>query len=163
MTVLVVMGVSGTGKTTVARMLAARLGWKFIESEDFHPQANIDKMARGQRLTDEDRRPWLTAVAACIDGQIRAAEPAVIACPAYKRSYRDVVRAPGVVFVHLSGDRELLQKRLAARHGHFRPDELLARQLADLEPPDAGERAVTVDVSAGPSDVVDDILARLAE
>jgi carbohydrate kinase (thermoresistant glucokinase family) len=163
MTVLVVMGVSGAGKTTVARMLAARLGWAFAESDDFHPPANIDKMARGRPLTDDDRRPWLTAVAAWIDGQIRSGHSAVVACPAFKRSYRDMLRAPEVVFVHLAGDRDLLQDRIADRHGHFQPAEVLDAQLAALEPPGADERSVTIDASPGPSDIVDDILARLAD
>jgi gluconokinase len=162
MTVLVVMGVSGAGKTTVARMLAARLDWAFAEADDFHPQTTIDKMARGRRLTDEDRRPWLAAVGAWIDGQIRAGSSAVIACPAFKRSYRDALRRPDVVFVHLTGDRELLRQRIAGRHGHFLPAQLLDSQLADLEPPGDDERAVTVDVSAGPSLIVDEVLRLLA-
>lgn len=162
MTVLVVMGVSGAGKTTVARMLAVRLGWVFADADDFHPQATIDKMARGEQLTDEDRRPWLAAIATWIDGRTVAGSSAVIACPAFKRSYRDVLRTPGVVFVHLTGDRELIAGRIAARHGHFRPAELLDSQLAALEPPGADERAVTVDVSPGPSLIVDEILALLA-
>lgn len=156
------MGVSGAGKSTVAHLLANRLGWTFVEAEDFHPQSTIDKMARGRQLTDEDRGPWLAAVAGWIDGRLRAGDSAVLACPAYKRSYRDVLRAPGVVFVHLTGDRELLLGRIAGRHGHFRPAELLDAQLADLQPPGDDEHAVTVDVSPGPSQIVDEILALLA-
>lgn len=163
MTVLVVMGVSGSGKTTVARMLATRLGWEFADGDDFHPQANIDKMSQGHPLTDEDRWPWLGAVAAWIDERARAGRSAVVTCSALKRSYRDALRVPEVVFVYLSGDPDLLKQRVAERHGHFMPAELLESQLADLEPPGGDERALTVDVSPTPPEIVDGIVARLSE
>lgn len=162
MTVLVVMGVSGSGKTTVARMLAARLGWAFAEGDEFHPQANIDKMASGHPLTDDDRWPWLAAIARWIRAQQEAGVSAVVTCSALKRRYRDVLRAGDTVFVHLTGTRELLAARISARHGHFMPAALLDSQLADLEPPDPDEAAVTADVTPSSPEIVDDIVAALA-
>lgn len=159
--VLVVMGVSGAGKTTVARALAARLGWEFADGDEFHPRANIDKMAAGQPLTDADRWPWLRVVADWIRRRIAAGDSGVIACSALRRSYRDVLRGPGVVFVMLAGDRETIAARLRARHGHFMPAALLDSQLATLEPPAADECAITVDISAGPSEIADEIVGRL--
>jgi carbohydrate kinase (thermoresistant glucokinase family) len=155
------MGVSGAGKTTIARALAARLGWDFADGDGFHPQANIDKMAAGQPLTDDDRWPWLRSVADWIRDHTDAGRDAVIACSALKRSYRDVLRGPGVVFVLLAGDRDTIAERLRARHGHFMPIALLDSQLATLEPPASDECAITVDVAASPSEIVDEILAQL--
>ena len=155
------MGVSGAGKTTVARALAGRLGWEFADGDGFHPQANIDKMAAGRPLTDEDRWPWLRAIADWIGRHAAAGRGAVIACSALKRRYRDVLRAPGAVFVLLTGDRATIAKRLRERHGHFMPAALLDSQLDDLEPPTVDERAITVDIAAGPSEVVDEIVAQL--
>lgn len=162
MAVLVLMGVSGSGKTTVGRILARRLDWEFAEADDFHPQSNIDKMAKGNPLTDEDRWPWLDAISAWINQRLAQSRSAVVTCSALKRRYRDVLRAPGVVFVHLTGDPRLLESRISGRHGHFMPAELLASQLADLEVPTADEHALTVDVTPGPSQIVDDIVAKLA-
>lgn len=161
MTLLVVMGVSGSGKTTVGRMLAARLAWPFAEGDDFHPPANIDKMASGHPLTDEDRWPWLAAIGRWIDERIEAAEDGVVTCSALKRSYRDVLRRPEVAFVHLTGDRAAIAERVAARHGHFMPAALLDSQLATLEPPDADERVIPVDLALPPSEIADQVVRAL--
>lgn len=155
------MGVSGSGKTTVARNLANRLGWEFAEGDDFHPQANIDKMASGHPLDDDDRWPWLRAIGAWITERTEAGRSAVITCSALKHSYRDILRGADVVFVHLTGDRELLASRIGHRHGHFMPADLLDSQLADLQAPAADERAITVDVAPSPSEIADEVVARL--
>ncbi|MBN9610968.1 MAG: hypothetical protein BGO26_08720 [Actinobacteria bacterium 69-20] len=160
-TVLVVMGVSGVGKTTIARSLAARLGWDFADGDEFHPQANIDKMASGHPLTDEDRWPWLRAIATWITDHGASGQGGVVACSALKRAYRDILRGPGVVFVYLAGDRATIARRIGARHGHFMPSSLLDSQLAALEPPDPDESAITVDVGAGPSQIVDQVVRQL--
>lgn len=148
-TVLVFMGVAGSGKTTVAALVAARLGWPFEEGDTMHPRANIDKMAAGRPLTDEDRRPWLASVADWIDSRLDAGENGVITCSALKRSYRDLLnrRGSGVVFVYLAGPKETIAQRLATRHGHFMPPGLLDSQFADLQEPASDEPAIRVDVS----------------
>ena len=149
-TVLVVMGVSGTGKSTVAGLLAGHLGWALQEGDDLHPAANREKMARGMPLTDDDRWPWLDAVADWIHGRIAAGRPGIITCSALRRVYRDRLRRDDrdhVVFVHLSGSRDVILERLAARKGHFMPPSLLDSQFATLEPPEPDEKAVTVDVA----------------
>src|SRR5262249_33095272 len=148
--VVVVMGVAGSGKSTVGPLLAKRLGWEFCEGDALHPPGNVAKMAAGAPLTDEERRPWLARVRAWIDEHLAAARPGVVTCSALKRSYRDVLRDPGVVFVHLSGTREELAARLGARSGHFMPPSLLDSQLADLEPPAPDEQALTIDIEARP-------------
>jgi gluconokinase len=158
--VLVVMGVSGSGKSTVAALLAQRLGWDLADGDDLHPAQNISAMAAGRPLTDAGRAPWLGAVAAWIDGQLHAGRSAVIACSALKRRYRDVLRRPGVVFVYLSVAHDELERRLAHRTGHFMPAALLDSQLRDLEPPESDECAVTV-VASSPEQVVADIVAAL--
>lgn len=156
--VVVVMGVAGSGKTTVGRLLAERLGWDYCEGDDLHPAENVAKMAAGEPLGDADRAPWLARVQSWIQSQVTAGRPGVITCSALKRSYRNVLRDPHVVFVHLTGDRDLLAARLAARRGHFMPLALLDSQLADLEPPGPGEQALTVDVAASPGDQVAEIV-----
>lgn len=161
MTLLVVMGVSGSGKTTVGRMLAARLGWQFAEGDNFHPPANIDKMAHGHPLTDEDRRPWLAAIGRWIDERIAAGQDGVVTCSALKRSYRDGLRRPEVAFVHLTGDRDVISRRVAARHGHFMPAALLDSQLSTLEAPGADERVIPVDLALPPSEIVDEVVHAL--
>lgn len=161
MTLLVVMGVSGSGKTTIGRMLAARLSWPFAEGDDFHPPANIDKMASGHPLTDEDRWPWLAAIGRWIDERIEAGDSGVVTCSALKRSYRDVLRRPEVTFVNLTGDRTAIAERVAARHGHFMPAALLDSQLATLEPPDADERVIPVDLALPPSEIADQVVRAL--
>ena len=151
--VVVVMGVAGTGKTTIGPLLAARLGVPYAEGDDFHPQANIAKMTAGTPLTDEDRLPWLDAIGGWADG--RAGLGGVVSCSALKRSYRDRLRAaaPGLVFVHLTGDRALIEDRMSHRQGHFMPTALLDSQFATLEPLEAEEAGVSVDVSGGPEDI----------
>ena len=132
--VLVVMGVTGTGKSTVAGILAGLLGWDLEEGDDLHPAANVAKMSAGQPLTDEDRWPWLDRVAAWIQDRVRTGAPGIITCSSLKRSYRDRLRGPGVVFVHLSGSREEILARLTRRLDHFMPASLLDSQLQTLEP-----------------------------
>lgn len=148
--VLVIMGVSGCGKTTIAQMLAAELHWEYAEGDAMHPQANVEKMASGHPLTDADRWPWLATIAEWIKGKTAAGEPGVITCSALKRSYREILRGDNVVFVYLKGSRELIARRLVERHGHFMPPGLLDSQFAALEEPGPDERAVTVDISAEP-------------
>ena len=139
--VIVVMGVSGAGKTTVGRALAETLGWPFYDGDDFHPPANIEKMRQGVPLTDADRRPWLETLRALIARHLQEGRPAVLACSALKRSYRDVLRraGEGVQFVHLAADYETIRRRLKARRGHFFDPKLLQSQFDDLEAPDADE------------------------
>jgi carbohydrate kinase (thermoresistant glucokinase family) len=149
--VLVLMGVSGCGKSTVGGVLAGRLGWDMGEGDDLHPPENVAKMATGHPLTDADRRPWLARVRGWIDEHIDAGQPGVITCSALKRAYRDVLRNDHVVFVHLTGSREQLLARLATREAHFMPVSLLDSQLADLEPPGPDEQAITVDIGPSPS------------
>jgi gluconokinase len=161
--VVVVMGVSGSGKTTVGALLASRLGWPYAEADLFHPAANVAKMAAGHPLTDEDRAPWLAAIARYIDQRLAAGETAVVSCSALKRAYRDELRRTGVVFVYLRGDRELLLARMRGRHGHFFKAALLDSQLADLQEPGPDEHAVTVDIVADPDREVTDIVAALAD
>ncbi|GLY70092.1 gluconokinase [Amycolatopsis taiwanensis] len=159
--VLVVMGVSGSGKSTVAGLLAGRLGWDFEEGDDLHPPENVAKMAAGQPLTDEDRKPWLAKVAEWIAERTGAGRPGLITCSALKRAYRDVLRGEHVIFVYLAGTRAEIARRLAVRHGHFMPASLLESQFATLEEPGAGERAITVDISASASTDVERIITML--
>ena len=126
--IVIVAGVSGSGKTTVGALLAGRLGWRFADADDFHPAANVAKMRAGIPLTDADRWPWLRAIAAWMDERIGHGEDAVLACSALKRSYRDLLLdgRPAARMVFLAPDREVLARRLAARHGHFFPEQLLS-------------------------------------
>jgi gluconokinase len=146
--VLVVMGVSGCGKSTVAAELASRLGWELEEGDSLHPEANRAKMAAGRPLTDEDRWPWLERVAEWAEARLDAGRSGVVTCSALKRSYRQLIarRGEGIVFVHLTGSREVLSERLAARHGHFMPRALLDSQLETLEPLGDDEPHVTLDI-----------------
>jgi gluconokinase len=155
---IVVMGVSGSGKTTVGAMLAERLGRPYAEADSFHPEANVAKMAAGHPLDDDDRRPWLAAIAAWIDQRIARGEPAVVTCSALKRTYRDVLRRPEVQFVYLDGSPALIAQRLAARKGHYFRAELLASQFADLEPPAPDEGVIAVSIDPPPAAIVDAIL-----
>lgn len=159
---LVVMGVSGTGKTTIARELEARLGWPFAEGDDFHPKANRDKMAAGHPLTDEDRLPWLKELAAWAGERHAAGESTLMACSALRRGYRDVLRdgAPGTRFVHLTGDKHELLGRMQSRE-HFFPPELLESQLDALEPLADDEAGLALDVMRPVDELVDEVLATL--
>lgn len=160
---LVVMGVSGSGKSTIADRLAARLGWRFEDGDQFHPPANVAKMSAGHPLTDEDRWPWLQAIADEIDRTCAAGERAVIACSALKRAYRDILvhGREDVRIVFLDGTQELIAGRLASRKGHFMPSGLLASQFATLEKPEATERPITVSIDASVEQIVDDIVKQL--
>ncbi len=153
--IAVVMGVSGTGKTTIGTRLAHRLGWPFAEGDDFHSAANVAKMHAGQPLTDQDRWPWLQAIADWIGARERAGEGGVVTCSALKRSYRDLLRQghPDVRFVCLVGSHDLLQARLSNRSGHFMPASLLQSQLDTLEPLQPDEPGSTVDVSQSPAEI----------
>jgi gluconokinase len=157
--VLLLMGVSGSGKTTVGALLAGRLGWPYAEADDFHPAANIAKMASGHPLTDEDRWPWLQAICAWVDGQLARGEPGVVTCSALKRAYRDVLRRPEVQLVHLQGSRELIAARMAARQAHFFKPGLLDSQLSTLEEPTPDEGVVIVPIGGTPAEIADAIVA----
>jgi gluconokinase len=149
--ILIVAGVSGSGKTTVGALLAGRLGWQFADADAFHPAANVAKMAAGIPLTDADRQPWLHAITAWMDERIALGASAVVTCSALKRAYRDdLLRGrPQARMIFLSVDREEVARRLAARHGHFFPSGLLSSQFDALEPPQPDEPRVTV-VPSGP-------------
>ncbi|OII38547.1 carbohydrate kinase [Curtobacterium sp. MMLR14_010] len=159
--VLVVMGVSGSGKSTVAAMVAERLGWAFAEGDAMHPPANVAKMQEGTPLDDDDRWPWLDVVAAWVRGHLDAGSNGVVTCSALKRSYRDVLRAPGVVFVHVAADATLIGDRMAARSGHFMPTSLLTSQLATLESPQEDEAHITVAADRTPEEECDEVVDRL--
>lgn len=160
--VVVVMGVAGTGKTTVGRLLADRLGVPYAEGDDFHPSANIAKMSAGTPLTDEDRWPWLDAIGTWAHG--RRGLGGVVSSSALKRGYRDRLRAaaPGLVFVHLTGDRALIEERMARRKGHFMPTALLDSQFAALQPLGPDEAGVAVDVAGPPEEITQRAVAELA-
>jgi gluconokinase len=162
-TTLVVMGVSGSGKTTVAAGVAKRLGWRFAEGDDFHPAANVAKMAAGQALTDEDRWPWLDVLAEWIGRREQADEDAVLTCSALRRAYRDVLAAghPSVRFVHVIVSPEVLRQRLESRRGHYMPATLLDSQLATLEPLGHDEPGLTLPGDGAPDDVVDALVGLL--
>lgn len=161
--IVLVAGVSGSGKTTAGALLARRLGWAFEDGDELHPAANIAKMHAGVPLTDEDRRPWLATVMAWLDGRIAAGEQAVIACSALKRRYRDQLRQgrPELRIVFLQASRATLATRLARRHGHFFQPGLLSSQLADAEVPPPSEPALVVMAGRPVAAVVDDIIDRL--
>jgi gluconokinase len=160
---LVLMGVSGSGKSTIADRLAARLGWRYEDGDKFHPPANVAKMSAGHPLTDDDRRPWLQAIADEIDRTCKVNERAVIACSALKHAYRDVLvhGRDDVRIVFLNGTQDLIAARLAARKGHFMPPGLLASQFRTLEPPQPDERPITVSIDAPVETIVDDIIRQL--
>ncbi len=159
--VLVVMGVSGTGKSTVAGILAGRLGWDLEEGDDLHPQQNVAKMAAGIALTDDDRWPWLDEVRAWIRERTDAGRPGVITCSALRRSYRDRIRGDHVLFVHMVGRPDVIGRRIAARAGHFMPAALLTSQMSILDPLEPDEEGFEVEVKGTPADVASEILSRL--
>jgi gluconokinase len=156
--IIVVMGVSGSGKTTVGELLAERLGWEFADADEFHSAANVAKMHAGTPLTDADRAAWLRAIAAWIDDHVATGKDGVVTCSALKRAYRDRLRGPGVRFVYLEGDRELIAGRMASRRGHFFPATLLDSQFRDLEPPGPDEGALTVSVAGESEETVQKIM-----
>ncbi|XVS61153.1 gluconokinase [Actinosynnema sp. CA-299493] len=162
-TCVVVMGVSGSGKSTVARLLADRLDVPMAEADEFHPAANIGKMSAGTPLTDADRAPWLAAIRDWITGCAAAGESAVVTCSALKRAYRDVLRAADarVRFLHLRGTHDVIGDRLRHRSGHFMPPSLLGSQFDALEPLEPDEDGVAVDVSRTPELIVEEAVTRL--
>ena len=157
------MGVAGAGKTTVAQLLAERLGCQFLEGDDFHPAANVEKMRRGQPLSDADRLPWLQQIAASIDELQAQGRCGVITCSALKRRYREILigSRKGVKLVYLDGSIELIRSRLAARQGHFMPAALLESQFGALEPPRADEHPIVADAGAEPAAIVAGIVQAL--
>jgi gluconokinase len=160
---IVVMGVSASGKTTIGKLLAARLGVPFTDADDLHPEANVKKMAAGHPLTDEDRWPWLAKVGSTLAEAEGSGQ--VIACSALKRSYREAIlrEEPHARFVYLKASRDLLESRIEHRHGHFMPASLLDSQLSTLEPLENDEPGVTISLAAedSPEDLVDRSLAEL--
>ncbi|TWP34723.1 gluconokinase [Leekyejoonella antrihumi] len=160
---IIVMGVSGSGKTTVAKGIAQAMGCAFAEGDDFHSRANVDKMAAGMPLTDEDRWPWLRSIGEWIDGHEAAGKSAVITCSALRRVYRDLLREgrPGVKFCHVDVSQEVLEARLRARKGHYMPASLLPSQLATLEPLQPDEPGVVVHAHGAPADVLREALEAL--
>jgi len=158
---VVVMGVTGCGKSTVGKLLAEKLGVEFAEGDDLHPQANIDKMAAGHPLDDEDRWPWLAKIAAWLGEH--SASGGVIPCSSLKRSYRNRLRegAPNVWFLHVDVDRDTIVKRVSERKGHFMPASLVDSQFATLEPLGADESGAPIDGTQAPEAIVDEALRRL--
>jgi len=161
--ILIVAGVAGSGKTTVGALLAGRLRWRFADADTFHPQANVAKMRAGVPLTDEDRAPWLRAVAAWMDARIAAGQSGVVTCSALKRAYRDQLLSerPAATMILLQVSRDVLVSRLNSRPGHFFPEELLDSQLAALEPPERDERVYTVLAEGEPAQTAAKIIALL--
>jgi carbohydrate kinase (thermoresistant glucokinase family) len=165
LTIAVVMGVSGSGKTTIARGVAEREGWRLVEGDAFHPQENVAKMHAGTPLTDEDRWPWLRAIAREIDALRTRGESAVVACSALKRAYRAILVGdrPDVPLVYLRGSKALIADRLAQRKAHFMPLALLDSQFATLEEPGEDEHPIVVSIAAPPEAIVDEVVRELKE
>jgi gluconokinase len=161
---IVVMGVSGAGKSTVGRLIAAQLDCRFRDADRFHPQANIEKMSRGEALTDEDRWPWLRAIADWIAEHRKAGTTGIVTCSALKRAYRDIItmhQSADVRMVYLKGDFELIEARLQARKGHFMPSGLLRSQFDALEEPRADERVIAVSIESTPDAIADTAMKAL--
>jgi gluconokinase len=160
---LIVMGVSGSGKTTIGEKLARRIGWRYEDADTFHPASNVAKMSAGQPLTDEDRWPWLNAIADEIDRASEAGGHVVIGCSALRRVYREVLvhGRSDIRIVYLDGTQDLIAGRLGQRKGHFMPPGLLTSQFGTLEPPAPDEHPVTVSIDAPVQTIVDDILRQL--
>jgi gluconokinase len=158
--IVIVMGVVGSGKTTIGRLLAQQMGWEFADADDFHPASNVEKIRSGIPLTDADRAPWLDSLRSTISQWVVARRNVVLACSALKRSYRENLEAgPEVRFVYLKGSPALIADRLRLRQGHFANEQILASQFADLEEP---EDAITVSISPEPQKIVSEIRKRLA-
>jgi len=162
-TSIVVMGVSGSGKSTVAEKLVERLGWEFAEGDDFHPEANVAKMRAGTPLVDDDRWPWLRSLAGWIGEREQAGRSVVVTCSALKRSYREVLCEghPSVWFAHVTVDPDVLRDRLEKRTGHYMPSSLLESQVATLEQLQDDEPGAAVSGAGSPDDVVEQLLAAL--
>jgi gluconokinase len=160
---VVVMGVSGSGKSTIASMLAQRLHWVYEDGDWFHPKSNIEKMHHGEPLNDQDRWPWLHAIADWIDATRRAGGHGVVACSALKRVYRDILigERRDVRLVFLKGDPDLIARRIAARADHFMPSTLLESQFAALEEPQPDERPIVVSIAPHPREIVETIVSQL--
>jgi gluconokinase len=157
--IIIVMGVTGSGKTTVGSLLAQQLGSRFADADDFHPQSNVEKMRHGIPLNDDDRRPWLERLRAEIAKEDAEGRNLVLACSALKKEYREILTiGPAVNFVYLKGNAELIAHRLEARHGHFADEKILTGQFADLEEPD---NAVVFDIAGTPEEIVTEIRKRL--
>ena len=165
--IVILMGVSGSGKSTIGRMLASQLHWEFTDADRFHPAGNVEKMHKGIPLTDDDRWPWLDAIAAWIDATRRSGVHSVLACSALKRRYRDVLIGhrrddrPNVRLVFLKGEEGLIARRMAARHGHFMPPSLLHSQFAALEAPTPDENPVVISIEPSPREIVAQIVEAL--
>jgi gluconokinase len=159
-TLLLLMGVACSGKTTTGQRLAKRLGWTFRDADTFHPPANIAKMSAGEALTDDDRWPWLDAIGSWIDDHHKSKTPAVVTCSALKRVYRHrlMLRRPQVQLVYLKGSRELIAERMSRRRGHFMPTALLDSQFATLEEPRGDERPIVINIAMPPSRVIERVL-----
>jgi gluconokinase len=160
--IVVVFGVSGAGKTTVGKLLANELDWRFIEADDFHPPTNVEKMRSGHPLTDRDRWPWLDCLRKLIKQSLAAGESAVLACSALKRAYRDRLQVSGKVqFVFLRGDFAHVEKQLRSRRNHFMDPGLLQSQFDDLEEPKPDERVLTIRLGGTPKEIVGEIKTKL--
>jgi gluconokinase len=158
--IIVITGVTGSGKTTIGKLLASELRWKFYEGDDFHPLVNIEKLRRGEPLSDQDRLPWLTGIRDAIRAAIDQGQNAVIACSALKESYRRMLRiSPEVILVHLEANPELIEKRLKQRIGHFMNRRLVRSQFETLEEPQA---ALQIDAGLTPKEIVASIRSRLS-
>ncbi|GAB2468446.1 gluconokinase [Conyzicola lurida] len=162
---MIVMGVSGSGKSTIGQALAAALGLDFIDGDDLHPRANKEKMAGGHPLNDEDRAPWLEIIAERIGAELAEGNPIVVACSALKRRYRTqlISHAPSVVFIHLSGQRGIIAERQSHRNHEYMPNSLLDSQFATLEPLEADERSIVVDLAQTPDEMVRFVKEKLAD
>ena len=160
--IVIVFGVSGAGKTTVGKLLAREIGWRFVEADDFHPVTNIEKMRSGRPLTDEDRWPWLERLRQQIDQSLNAGQNAVLACSALRRAYRDRLRVSDEVkLVFLRGDHALIEKQLRNRRRHFMNPDLLQSQFDDLEEPQQGENVLTIELGRTPKQIVETIKTKL--